>query len=1053
MRIERIEITGFGCLAREELHFEPGRANLILADNEAGKSTLLAAIETALYGFPPRSRAAGRELRQRFRPWGGGPSRLALDLHDGAHRYRIEQELLDPSGELVERLTIHRDHEDVTDVLRGEADSPGDWLLRLSRDDFRRSVLVHQGELERVAEDTEGLVGQLDSVVTSAEAGASAAAALERLDAAVEEYRDRAGLEPWSESHLAHARQWPRVEARLQEQIATYEQQRRKLEQRREELANEIAELEGQESRLAELHKARECLHLLELSAQRRDIRRRLDGDDDLSRQIAEVEKGIAGLEDVRGFPAEESDELTRLLERDAQLRQQMRSAAEECSRLAREIADIESQRAELIAVAALAGRVDELHAALVLFRQSIEAERAAKEQWAEAIRTLEAGGTPPEQLQEARQRYHLLSIDERRMVKDVDRHELTFVQQRREAEQSRQEAQAQLRVVDARRRLRRRQGLLLGACGAAVGVVVGFALGWGLGAGMALAVFAACVPALASAVIGAWVVTTAAHIESYRYDQLQDQLRRLGEDELQLERERHERGARLDELAARHALPREALLAAVDFYLLHREQLDIVERMDELRTKAREELAAHRRRWAEWLRKADPERAVDDVSIEAAEALVARAQRFNELQVRMAQLDAQRRGAEQSRDGLLRSAGEAEASIADILRSGGVELSLPPRRDQLAPAEELVVARREFARRSVRRAERARLVVRLEELRQRRLPAEERAALEQRRARLDEDLTGAGEGAMSPEAALAWLRTDFDAGEDAALASWSLHVLAAEEVTRVRARVSQRIEWMRSARGSAWQEARGFLKDYTRCMQEIDGTLCRLRAELARGRQFAEAIGLARDTLTAVAANSCERWGALLTRHLCPLLGAFLPGYVLEGIGSDLAPRLLHTPTAQRLDLDAIRLHLSRGAKDRLFLAIRLALARVLGEERGVRLPLLLDDPLANWDDAALAAGLRTLAEFGQRESSLIILSCQRSRCERVVRELQTGPAQVAVRTFGARTAGTVVGGPKTRAAAEVAAPETAPPKPRSPASDGRSASKRRAPKRRTRK
>ena len=85
-------------------------------------------------------------------------------------------------------------------------------------------------------------------------------------------------------------------------------------------------------------------------------------------------------------------------------------------------------------------------------------------------------------------------------------------------------------------------------------------------------------------------------------------------------------------------------------------------------------------------------------------------------------------------------------------------------------------------------------------------------------------------------------------------------------------------------------------------------------------------------------------------------------------------------------LEMDGIILHLSRGAKDRLFLALRLALAQVLGEETERRLPLLLDDPLANWDDQALADGLQTLGRLGQRDdASIIIFTCHRSRCEQV--------------------------------------------------------------------
>ena len=109
MRIERVEVVGFGCLDRCRLDFTSGRANLILAPNEAGKSTLLAAIEIALYGFPsPRTRE-GRELREHYTPWAGGPSRVMLHLTDGNHTYDLEHAILDSAGNTIDRITIRRD--------------------------------------------------------------------------------------------------------------------------------------------------------------------------------------------------------------------------------------------------------------------------------------------------------------------------------------------------------------------------------------------------------------------------------------------------------------------------------------------------------------------------------------------------------------------------------------------------------------------------------------------------------------------------------------------------------------------------------------------------------------------------------------------------------------------------------------------------------------------------------------------------------------------------------------------------------------------------------
>ena len=94
MKLLRLRVAGFGPL-RGEWSFAPDKVNLVVDENERGKSTLLAAVTAALYGLD-EDRRSHRVLTpvERWRPWGGGTYRLELELeHNG------------------ERLTVRRDFE------------------------------------------------------------------------------------------------------------------------------------------------------------------------------------------------------------------------------------------------------------------------------------------------------------------------------------------------------------------------------------------------------------------------------------------------------------------------------------------------------------------------------------------------------------------------------------------------------------------------------------------------------------------------------------------------------------------------------------------------------------------------------------------------------------------------------------------------------------------------------------------------------------------------------------------------------------------------------
>ena len=70
----------------------------------------------------------------------------------------------------------------------------------------------------------------------------------------------------------------------------------------------------------------------------------------------------------------------------------------------------------------------------------------------------------------------------------------------------------------------------------------------------------------------------------------------------------------------------------------------------------------------------------------------------------------------------------------------------------------------------------------------------------------------------------------------------------------------------------------------------------------------------------------------------------------------------------------------LSRGASDRLYLALRLALAEVMGEQ-GVAGPLILDDPFVTFDADRLADAFETLRRVAERRQVILLAHDERYR------------------------------------------------------------------------
>jgi DNA repair exonuclease SbcCD ATPase subunit len=93
MRLERLEVTGFGRLHQRRFDFGE-RITVVLGPNESGKSTLHRAIRAALYGLEAGGPGRPRDRSDwaRWLPWTSGRFGLTLTYRlDGGQRLRVAQ--------------------------------------------------------------------------------------------------------------------------------------------------------------------------------------------------------------------------------------------------------------------------------------------------------------------------------------------------------------------------------------------------------------------------------------------------------------------------------------------------------------------------------------------------------------------------------------------------------------------------------------------------------------------------------------------------------------------------------------------------------------------------------------------------------------------------------------------------------------------------------------------------------------------------------------------------------------------------------------------------
>lgn len=144
------------------------------------------------------------------------------------------------------------------------------------------------------------------------------------------------------------------------------------------------------------------------------------------------------------------------------------------------------------------------------------------------------------------------------------------------------------------------------------------------------------------------------------------------------------------------------------------------------------------------------------------------------------------------------------------------------------------------------------------------------------------------------------------------------------------------------------------------------------LAEQIAGLEQEYAAIRLAMESLDSANTTLQNRFSPALGRRAAEIFGELTEGHY-GGVVLDRAFHLSAEPAGEGVYRDAALL--SAGAADQLYLATRLAICDlVLPEEN--RVPIVLDDALASFDDARCAAALRWLKEEA-RHRQILLFTC----------------------------------------------------------------------------
>ena len=168
MKINSLYIASFGGIKDLSLDFSDG-FNVIYAQNESGKTTIMSFIKMMFYGSERGGNSLSKNIRKRYTPWDNSQMAGSINFTHAGKKYRLEKEFR--SSNSTDKATLFDLNLSESQTVSGDI---GRKIFGLSLASFERSVFIGQfGFPENDAEAEGEIASKLSNLALSGEESVS----------------------------------------------------------------------------------------------------------------------------------------------------------------------------------------------------------------------------------------------------------------------------------------------------------------------------------------------------------------------------------------------------------------------------------------------------------------------------------------------------------------------------------------------------------------------------------------------------------------------------------------------------------------------------------------------------------------------------------------------------------------------------------------------------------------------------------------------------------------------------------------------------------------
>lgn len=248
MRIDNLKINAYGNIKNKDISLNKG-INIIHGANESGKSTLLSYIVNSFYGISKTK--DGREISdyEKYKPWGGSEfsGRIKYTLNDNS-QYEIFRDFTKKNPKIYnERL------EDITDNFEIDKKDGSKFFVEqtgVDKQTYLSTVVSMQQEVRLEEKEQNLLIQKIANLAGTGEDNVSYKKALGKLQ---DKIRDEIGTNKTTQKPINIIEKEIEEINRKIEEIRPYKDKKYGIDAEKEELKDQIKELEIERKILQEL--------------------------------------------------------------------------------------------------------------------------------------------------------------------------------------------------------------------------------------------------------------------------------------------------------------------------------------------------------------------------------------------------------------------------------------------------------------------------------------------------------------------------------------------------------------------------------------------------------------------------------------------------------------------------------------------------------------------------------------------------------------------------------------------------------------------------------